>query len=167
MLHIRLSVLPVFLAMLFHVPIAEALDKKVVGRIEFVKLERTDFKIKAKIDTGATLTSINAEILNEFTQSGEKWIRFRIDNNTGEEIILERKVERYVNIKRKLSSSLNLPVINIGICLGNVYRVIEADLVRRTEYLYPVLIGRNYLRGLFFVDPDVKFSTAPDCKKNR
>ena len=165
MLYARLTISSLLLAGLLHVATAYAFEKQTIGRLEFVKINHSDFRFKAKIDTGATLSSLNAEILNEFNRGSEKWIRFRLESFNGQNIILERKIQRYVNIKRKLISPLRVPIINIGICIGNVYREAEVNLSNRTGFLYSVLIGRNYLQGYFIVDPKLKFTARLSCGK--
>ena len=161
----RFGVLSVLFVCLFQMPVSFASEKKAIGWLEYVEIADSDLKLKAKIDTGATTSSLNAKIIKKFKKNGEKWIRFSIENNIGEEVLLERKVVRYVKIKRKLAFSLKRPVINLGICLGKIYQTQEINLADRNNFNYQILIGRNYLKNYFLVDSAIEYTTKPLCKE--
>ena len=140
---------------------AEALP--VSGWIEFVTIDNNKLQLEAKVDTGADNSSINAKILKKYTLNNEKWISFQITNKKGEQIVLERKISRYANIKRKLALPLKRPVVYLGICMGKVYREAEVNLADRSTFKYQLLIGRNYLRNKYLVDSASKHLTVPEC----
>lgn len=140
-----------------------ALDKQVIGWIEKVKIENTGLQLKAKIDTGATTSSINAKIIKKFKKDGQSWIRFKLIDKQDNKIVFERRVIQYVKIKRKLAFSIKRPVILLGLCIGNVYREEKVNLSDRKNFVYPVLVGRNYLGGYFLVDSAHKFTVKPEC----
>lgn len=141
-------------------------EKQSIGWLESVTINDHELKLQAKIDSGATTSSIHAKIIKKFTRDGKKWIRFRVKNKRGQEIILEKRIQRYVKIKRKLMFSIKRPVIKLGICLGKVFRELEVNLADRKNFLYPMLIGRNYLKGYFLVDSELKFTTKPSCRRS-
>lgn len=141
-----------------------AAEKQAIGWVEKVTIDNSDFKLKAKIDTGATTTSVSAKILKKFVRNGENWMRFQIEDEKNNKLILERRVLKYVKIKRKLIFSIKRPVITLGICIGNVYRKEEVNLSDRKNFIYPALIGRNFLKGYFLVDSEKKFTVKPGCK---
>jgi hypothetical protein len=140
-----------------------AVEKQAIGWLENVKINGGELELKAKIDTGATTTSINAKKIKKFKKNGDEWIRFRVENKEGEKVTLEKKITRYVSIKRKLALSIKRPVVNLGICIGNVYRELEVNLADRSNFVYRVLIGRNYLRDYFLVDSAQKYTVTPSC----
>lgn len=135
----------------------------VSGWIEFVTIDNNKLQLEAKVDTGADNSSINAKILKKYTLNDENWIRFQVTNKKGEQIVLERKISRYANIKRKLASPLKRPVVYMGICLGKVYREAEVNLADRSTFKYQLLIGRNYLKNMYLVDSASKHLTVPEC----
>ncbi len=149
--------------LLFVAGLGQAQAKQVIGWLEFVYVDQTRMQIEAKIDTGADTSSIKAEVLDKFSVQGEKWIRFSLTDWYGKKRILERKIERYAKIKRKLAPSIRRPVIRLGICLGNIYKDAEVTLAQRTKFKYQMLIGRNYLRGTYLVDSAIEHSTWPNC----
>lgn len=155
---------PVLLLCFLPVSGVFAQEKLVIGWIEKISLYNSKFQLKAKIDTGATTSSVSAEILKKYKQDGEDWVRFQVVNKSGGKIVLERKVLQYVKIKRKLIFSIRRPVVSLGICIGHVYREEKVNLSDRKNFLYPLLIGRNFLSGYFLVDSERIFTVKPECK---
>lgn len=139
-------------------------DKRIIGWLEDASINSHALKIKAKIDTGAAVSSLNAKIMRNFKRDGEKWVSFRVKNKAGKSISLERRVTRIVKIKRKLALPIKRPVIELEICIGNVYRELEVNLANRENFDYSLLIGRNYLEDHFVVDSSLTFTTKPACK---
>lgn len=157
-------ILPILLAWLIPFLNTFAVEKEAIGWLEEITINSSKFQLKAKIDTGATTSSINAKILKEFIKNNQDWVRFSVTNKRGEEIILEREIKRIVQIKRKRASPIERPVIMLGICIGNVYREEEVNLANRDNFDYPVLVGRNYLQGYFLVDSEITYTTKPSCQ---
>ena len=50
--------------------------KKIIGAIENVRLVPPHIVLKARIDTGAKTTSIDARDITPFERNGEEWVRF-------------------------------------------------------------------------------------------
>ncbi|MDH5602254.1 MAG: RimK/LysX family protein [Gammaproteobacteria bacterium] len=141
-----------------------AADKQTIGWVEQVTINKNALKLKAKIDTGATTSSLHAKIIKNFKRDNQKWVQFRVINNAGEDIILDKKIIHTVKIKRKLALPLKRPVIKLGICLGKIYRELEVNLANRENFKYQMLIGRNYLEDYFLVDSSRMFTVSPACK---
>lgn len=159
----RSSALLILLVWFLQISTSYAAEKQKIGWVENVTINGSELQLKAKIDTGATTSSINAKIVKKFTKNGKKWIRFSVQNNSGQTIVLERKIVRYVKIKRKLALPLKRPVVNLGICLGKIHQVLEVNLSDRKNFDYQLLVGRNYLRGHFIVDSDDEYTIKPSC----
>jgi hypothetical protein len=140
-----------------------AAAKDVVGWVEKVRLQPGNVLLKAKMDTGAKSSSLNCDCQQVFERDGDEWVRFSLTDINGQAVRLERKVERYVNIKRHFNELEERPVIRMGICLGSVYREIEVNLIDRSGLNYPLLIGRDFLKPTFVVDPEAKFTRQPSC----
>lgn len=134
--------------------------KMIIGEVENVRLIPPNVVLKARIDTGAKTTSIDARNITPFERDGKQWVRF--DILTGEkEQTMERKVIKTVQIKRHGKAAQDRYVINMRIILGNVSRLIHVNLNDREAYKYPVLIGRNFLRDYFIVDVAKKHQLKP------
>ena len=144
---------------------ATAAPKTIIGWIEKVCICPGPCLIRAKLDTGAKNCSLNAQHITEFQRNGEPWVRFDITSKSGEKMTLERKVHRIASIKRHEAMVQRRFAIRLGICLGTVYKEVEVNLVDRSDFLYPLLIGRNFMSGDLIVDPSTKFTTQPSCKE--
>ena len=139
--------------------------RQIVGWIEYVTILPQNLKLKAKLDTGATTSSLNAVNIVEFKRGGDPFVRFDLSNWKGQTETIEKKVIRMAKIKQHNSVPENRSVIRIGICLANVYKEAEVNLVDRSNFNYQLLIGRNFLEGSFAVDPAMTFTIKTNCPK--
>lgn len=134
--------------------------KHIIGAIENVRLVPPNVILKARIDTGAKTTSIDARNITPFERDGKQWVRFVCVAGEKEHTI-ERKVLKTVLIKRHGEESQDRYVVNMRIILGEVSQLIPVTLNDRDAYKYPVLIGRNFLRDYFIVDVAKKYRLKP------
>ncbi|MBW2468140.1 MAG: ATP-dependent zinc protease [Deltaproteobacteria bacterium] len=137
---------------------------QVAGWVENVSIFPGNMKIKAKLDTGARNSSLNARNLEEFYRDGDKWVRFKLKNWKGRTENFEARIIRTATIKQHETDSVTRPVIHLGICLGNVYKEVEVNLQDRGKFNYQMLIGRSYLKNSFLVDASTTFTTEPSCQ---
>jgi hypothetical protein len=138
----------------------------VIGRVEFVVLQDVHIRLKARIDTGAGVSSVNAKILEvKQTPDGER-VRFQIEDGRGGTKTLERDIVDWANIKVMGSDRKNRrPIVIMDVCLGGKKLEGRVNLTDRSAFLYPVLIGRNLLNtGKFLVDPDALYLQEPGCE---
>jgi len=135
-------------------------SKQIIGALEYVRLVPPNEVLKARMDTGAKTTSIDARNITPFERDGKQWVRFDFVSGKKEHTI-ERKVLEVVQIKRHGAESLDRYVVEMRIILGNVSQLIAVNLSDREEYKYPVLIGRNFLRDFFIVDVAKKYQFKP------
>ncbi|MGD8514249.1 MAG: RimK/LysX family protein [Granulosicoccaceae bacterium] len=150
------------LLLLVAVP-AAGLAREVVGWAEKAVIYPGELEIRAKIDTGAKTSSLDCECRNIFNKNGEQWLRFSVINYQGERIWLEKKVHRMVKIKRHFGGVQERPVIILGICLGGEYQETEVNVIDRSGFKYPLLIGRKFLKEKFLVDSGARFINPPHC----
>lgn len=134
--------------------------KSIIGALENVRIVPPNVVMKARIDTGAKTTSIDARDITPFERDGKQWVRFVIMDKDKSHTI-ERKVVKTVQIKRHGAESQDRYVVKMRIILGNVSQLISVNLNDRDEYKYPVLIGRNFLRDFFMVDVAKKYQFKP------
>ncbi len=137
--------------------------KEVVGWTEKAVIYPGGLELRAKVDTGAMTSSLNCECSNFFEKDGEQWVRFSVINYQGEQVWLERKVHRMATIKRHFGGMQERPVIMLGVCLGNVYRETEVNVIDRSGLDYQMLIGRKFLEGEFLVDSSAQYINPPQC----
>jgi len=145
-------------------PAAAGQVKSVVGWVENVRLSPGEVEVKAKLDTGAKMSSLSCSCLTPFERDGQKWIRFSVEGKNGTLASFERRVVGRIRIKRHFGRVQERPIVTLGICLGGVYKLARVNLVDRSGFRYPMLIGRNELQDHFIVDPQSTFQADPRCE---
>jgi hypothetical protein len=128
------------------------MEQQIIGQSKVVKVpEVCDSQVHARIDTGARTSSIWASSIKE-TETGLEVIFFgkSSPNFTGQQIVFSEYGETVVassNGHVQARFKVRLQVVING-------RRIKAwfTLADRSEQVYPILIGRNVLRGKFLVD---------------
>lgn len=138
--------------------------KGLVGWVERVRLYPGDVTIQAKLDTGADSSSLHATDTEEFQKDGKQWVRFSVEDRFGKKIPFERQIRSHTRIKRGENKADRRPVVKLGLCIGSSYMETEVNLVDRSGFDYPMLIGRNFLAGNVVVDPSSMHTIDPDCK---
>jgi len=138
-------------------------ERQVVGYIEEVRIFPGDLHLKAKVDTGARTSSIDARDPVVFERDGREWVRFSINNKDGETVSLERPVVRKSKVRRSGAAKQVRYVIKLGVCLGEYFKQAEVNLNDRTGMIYKLLIGRLYLGDQFLIDSSKKNLTKPNC----
>lgn len=131
-------------------------EKLIVGSNEYVYIPSIDTKFDARIDTGATTTSLHATDIKEFERDGKKWVKFKLQkSNTFIEKSLP--VERIISIKRHGAQNQERYVVKLRVKLGDWSELIDVSLTDRSKFEYPMLIGRNFLNGYLVVDVSKKY----------
>lgn len=147
-------------------PAAEK-DLEIVGWVERVRLLDPVVNLDAKLDTGAATSSLDVEILKKYHRGNERWVRFRmIDRETGEEHIIARQRLRTVSIVQHDGDRQSRPVVRMRICLAGRVLDTEVSLVDRSEFTYPLLLGRAALGSFTLIDPGNTYLSEPDCAEN-
>jgi len=173
MMFFRLLPLILFGSLMLHAaetkttPVAEESLKEcdgklIIGETEWVYLPSVKVKMKARIDTGATTTSIDARNIRIQTRDGKKWALFTlVDRKSGKEFDMEKPVVKVVEIKRHGAEHQKRYAVKMRIVIGHISQYILVTLNDRERFDFPVLIGRNFLRGAAVVDVDRAYSVEP------
>jgi len=135
------------------------------GWIEKAIIFPAEITLLAKLDTGAATSSINATTPEFFERNGIRWTRFHITNKNKETATIEAPVIRDATIKRHFGNKQTRPVIKIDICIGNVRKTEEVNLVDRSNLNYQLLIGRNFLKNNLLIDSANTYRLSPDCSE--
>jgi len=157
-------------------------EKRIMGWVENVYLLESSTKLKAKLDTGAKTSSIHAENIERFSREGENWVRFDIkrpgrkayvdkDGRPHPEkpavsINFERPEIRTAKIKRHKNQSMERPVVLLAFMIGGRTYESEFTLTDRRKFIYPVLLGRRFLRKVAIIDPGKTFLTSDSAPKD-
>ncbi|WP_211829859.1 ATP-dependent zinc protease family protein [Kistimonas asteriae] len=129
-------------------------NKLVIGAIEQATFENLGLTMEARIDTGATTSSLGATDIRLFERDGRQWVSFRLngEQNDKDSLVVERQVARNVMIKRHGKESQQRPVIKLKVRIGKIEQMAEFTLTDRSQFEYPVLVGRNILTDMAIVD---------------
>lgn len=127
--------------------------KLIVGAVEFARVQPGEMQLEARIDTGATTTSLHATNVVVFERDGNRWVRFDAEPGAGKAAVtLELPWVRRVLVKGDDGQSSPRQVVMVEIEMGGISRRVEVTLNDRSSYEYPLLIGRNFLRDTAVVD---------------
>ncbi len=150
-----------------------AAEPTLYGRYENIGLPEIGETLKAKMDTGAYTASLSAKDIELFTRDGEEWVRFRLATKDADGKVYEHKLSRISKIKTRVDEEeegdapelSKRPVVDLELCLGDVKRTVEVNLVDRSHFNYPLLIGAKALREFkAAVNPAKRFTAGkPDC----
>lgn len=140
------------------------LEKQLIGEAERVHLSPLDLVFNARIDTGATTSSLNARNIQHFERDGRRWVRFDTQHpESGEELAFERPVVRRVRISQSISDEYERrPVVELHFTLGSISHTAEFTLSDRGHLDFPLLIGRNVLRDQMVVDVSKQYIAPID-----
>jgi hypothetical protein len=129
-------------------------NKIVVGSVEWLWIEAVNRVYEARVDTGATTSSISALDITPFEKDGKRWVRFRIaPDDSDDSYEVEAPLVRYVRIRQASSEELDRrPVASLTVRLGKMTENAEFTLTDRTQMNYPILLGREFLRDVAVVD---------------
>lgn len=144
-------------------------ERVVMGWVEYVTIEPWGVNLKAKLDTGAKTSSMHATGIQEFYRSGDRWVRFEIqapgDGNGPKTYTMERPVIRGVRIKEHGGELSARPVVSLHFCLNGRRHKAQFTLADRSNFLYPVLLGRRFLEDVALVDPAETYLTGSACRR--
>jgi len=129
-----------------------------------VKLPGLDIPaIKAKIDTGATASSLHAFDVERFRRGGLRWVRFsihpRLRSDDAAQVV-EAEVIEDRPIKSSNGQVEMRPVIQMDVQILDRVWTADVTLANRDEMGFRMLLGRQALRRHFLVDPSRSFLTG-------
>lgn len=140
-------------------------DLEILGWVENARLTDPAIALKAKLDTGAETSSLDAEVIKKFRQDGRRWVRFRVsDRDTGEEFIIVRERVRTIGVVQHDGSRQTRPVVEMELCIAGRLMRTEVSLIDRREFIYPLLLGRSTLESFALIDPGSTFLSEPVCR---
>ena len=141
-------ILPFIIAFLSFTPLIHAEDKTktLIGGVEEVVLFPWGVKLPARIDTGASMTSLDVRDLT--VKKGVA--QFRLPESYGN-VLIKLPVIRHCDI-RSSSSRERRPVVEIELCVGSKRLRVHVNLSDRSHLEYPLILGRNVLNLGFIVD---------------
>ena len=153
------------LASMTCIAVAAPRDLIILGWVESVYLTDPGYQIKAKLDSGAETSSLDARIIKKFRQGGKRWVRFALtDPASGEEFVLVRERIRTIGVVQHDGSNQVRPTVMMQVCVADRLADIEVSLIDRSEFNYRLLLGRRALKSFALIDPGNTHLTRPQCK---
>ncbi|WP_165857321.1 ATP-dependent zinc protease [Marinobacter sp. JSM 1782161] len=149
-------------------------DYETLGFVEWVVLQDSGVRLKARLDTGAKTSSLHAVNVEPFERDGEDWVSFELplddhkDSDDAEDthVVLqfERPVERTVLIKRKGAESQRRYVVNMDFCIAGKTHETQFSLTDRGRFHYGVLLGRRFMApDNVLVSSSDSFEAGEEC----
>ena len=142
--------------------------KCIIGATATLLEKQSELKFRARVDSGAKSCSLHVEeirIEDESTKENEaermsenvgKVIHFQVKNGDKKTHILSSKIAGYVIIKTSnKNEGKRRYKVPLTFLWKNVEKEVLVTLNDRGHMEYPLLLGRNFLRGDFLVDVEL------------
>jgi|SRR5680860_372008 len=135
--------------------------KVIVGEVENFHLAGPELIYKARIDSGAETSSIDARNITRFERDGSNWVRFDVPvPGTEDFVTLEKEISRRVKIiQASTDEAERRVVVELQFSIGDHKQVAEFTLANRSNLTYQALIGRNVLRDVMLIDVGKEYAT--------
>lgn len=136
--------------------------KHIIGATAVLMEKKSELLFRARIDSGAKSCSLHIEEMI-IEDEAEKWrdnvgklVKFRIKNGKNETWMTE-KIDGYVIIKTSDTSKEGERRYKVPLTFvwKDMEKTVLVTLNNREKMEYPLLIGRNFLRGDFLIDVDL------------
>lgn len=131
-----------------------------MGWLESIFVKPWNRRLTAKLDTGAKTSSLHADKIEHFNRDGEPWVRFTledIEDRRQDPVRVEKPLVRTAYIKSHQRQSSKRDVVMMNICKNGRDYEAEFNLVDRSNFNYPVLLGRAFLKDVALVDANATF----------
>jgi len=135
--------------------------KQTLGWREWVALpELGVLAVKAKVDTGARSSSLHAEDVSFYEKKGKTYVQFVIGggkrrgklHHSGDRVCRHPLFElRWITSSN--GTRQRRPVIRVEVHLHGQSWPVDLTLSSRSNMGFPMLLGREAVRGRFVVDP--------------
>lgn len=138
----------------------ESNGKEIIGATAKVVVTSADVSFNARVDTGAQSTSLHVEEIEieEGDQDKRKnWgkkVRFKIKNRKGATAWVDSVIDRTVIVKTSEKHDRRYKV-PMKLKWKNLEKTVLVTLNDRSGMDYPVLLGRDFLRGDLLVDVEL------------
>lgn len=143
-----------------------------LGRVESIQIIDGQFKVDAKMDTGAYMSSLHADEIKIYSKKGEQRVAFKYqDPQSGKVYSFDRPLIREAKIKKRSGEMKKdgemystRPVVILEICLAGRQKKIELNLTNRSHFRQKMLFGRKSMNAFsVMINPALEFLTVPNC----
>jgi len=138
----------------------------ILGAVERVTLDSIGQDFDARVDTGATTSSLNAVDIEEFERNGKNWVKFHLADSSqdaSEQKWIQAPVVRYVKIRQSTNDETERrAVIELWVKVGKIHEKAQFTLADRSQMSHPVLLGREFIKDIALVDVSKKYVQTED-----
>jgi ribosomal protein S6--L-glutamate ligase len=134
---------------------------KIIGSEEWCVFENLGIPaIKARVDSGAKTSSIQATNIKIFSKRAQEWVKFEVNPlQENRSIVIE--CEALLVDRRMVKSSSGISeerfVVKTPVTLGNETFDIELTLANRDTMEFRMLLGREALNDRYLVNPSLNY----------
>lgn len=140
--------------------------KSVYGYIELVVLYPDKIPLNAKLDTGAVTASLSAKDIYLYKKGDKDYVKFKVSHpDIQQSLDYDLPVLRITKIKKRAGEGISKnkyasrPVVKMPISFDGELHNITVNLVDRSHFSTPMLLGRKTLEKLnAVVDSTVKYT---------
>ncbi|MEL6114998.1 RimK/LysX family protein [Photobacterium sp. SP02] len=132
--------------------------KSIVGQVETINVQDLELEYKARIDTGANTSSINAydiRILGDKSEDMREnlgnMVEFKTKNEKGETTTHKAKIVKVSKIRNAQGVERRYAV-KMDLSWNGEHKQVTVNLRNRSKLEYKLLLGRNWLMGDYLVD---------------
>jgi hypothetical protein len=120
--------------------------------------------IKAKVDTGARTSALNAQDIQPFERDASQWVSFRLRPSPADDqsIACEMPIHEFRDITDSGGNTERRPVIRTEVQIGTLQSIIDITLTDRSTMRFSMLLGRTALPADASVWPRRSFLLGGD-----
>lgn len=138
--------------------VVEKAHLPIIGEVEPIYFLPMKSPFFARIDTGATISSLDCDDVEFFERDGEKWVEFELKNRkTGEKHVFEKKIETSYKVRR-IGEDEHRKSVKMDVKMGGETFKALFTIADRSSFDYQGLVGRNILTGRFIVDTSTSYT---------
>ena len=135
-------------------------ELKIIGSEEWCAFDELKIPaIRARIDSGAKTSSIQATEIKLIKKNDENWVRFVVyplQKNNNIKIICRAKLVGKRSIKGSFGISEERLIIKVPLTIGEDTFEIELSLANRNSMEFRMLLGREAIANRFVINSGVK-----------
>jgi ribosomal protein S6--L-glutamate ligase len=136
-------------------------DLKIIGSEEWCVFESLGIPaIKARADSGAKTSSIQATNIKIFSKGVQEWVKFEVNplqENRSIAIVCEAVLVDRRMVKSSSGISEERLVVKTPVTLGGITYDIELTLASRDTMEFRLLLGREAISGRYIVNPALNY----------
>lgn len=171
-LHSAFTILLILSIFLLPTAVFAKATKLTYGYLEPVTLTMHQVALTAKLDTGAETASISAKNIQLYKMDGREYASFTVSHPELEQSVhYNLPIARHTKIKKRAGEGIDedeyhsRPLVKMQIQIGGKAHNIMVNLIDRSHFSTPMLLGRDALKKLNAVIDSTKKNTLLRMRK--